>query len=545
MRRQVRPALTVLACLLLSLAAAGQPSDSTSRWGSLRAAIESNSAIYIDDPVLGPAPGRWGSNNYVKLDWQRDSLAAGLQAEWYPQALAGYPSELKGAGLTGLYVDWRHKGLQLRAGSFHEQLGSGLLLRSWEDRELGLNNAITGGLASFHTGGRELEARVFGGFPKYGLWPSWQNAVAGADVALDLLPLFGAASAHSLWLAGSVTDRFSRSVEDGIALLAGAGGFEVPTHVPGASARLAYAWEGFSLKAEYVWKGQDFYTELLPKSAETYRLKGGNAQIVEAGAAVGPFSGTITLRRLENMSYRIFNTVSAASPANTLNYLPSLCMQQTYMLAGLNPYVTYADGEAGLQGDLFWTFRRGTALGGRYGMKLHVAGSWIEALPFALPDRDTHWLAYRDINIDLERRWSKAFRTVFFVSIQENSPTHGNRKATNAQNVFVLDGQYKFSPVAALRVELQYLYSQELTRDWMAALAEFSLAPHWSVTVSDMYNHGSTGVHYFNVGASYSVDSFNVSLMAGRNREGMVCSGGVCRWQPAFSGAVLRIQWSI
>jgi len=545
MRRQVRTLPSVLFALLLPLAAAGHAPDSTSRFGTLHAAIESNSAIYIDDPVLGPAHSRWGSNNYVKLDWQRDSISAGLQAEWYPQALAGYPSELKGAGLTGLYVDWRHGAVELRAGSFHGQIGSGILMRSWEDRELGINNAITGGIASFHTAGRVLEAKVFGGFPKYGLWPSWSNALAGADLALDLLPMAGISSQHSLRLEGSVTDRISGSTDDGIALLADVGGFEVPRHVPGYSARLQYAWEGFSLKAEAVWKGQDFYTERLPKYAERFLLKGGNAQIIEAGAAVGPFSGTITLRRLENMSYRIFNTTAAASPGNTLNYLPSLCMQQTYMLAGLNPYETYADGEAGLQGDLFWTFRRGTALGGRYGMKLHVAGSWIEALPFALPDRDTHYLAYRDINIELDRRWSRAFKTVLFVSIQENSPTHGNRKATNAQNVFVLDGTYRFSSAASLRMELQYLYSQELTRDWMAALAEFSLAPHWSITLSDMYNHGSTGVHYFNVGASYSIDSFNISLMAGRNREGMVCSGGVCRWQPAFSGAVLRIQWSI
>ena len=400
-------------------------------------------------------------------------------------------------------------------------------------------------MASLHTRGRIFEAKVFGGFPKYGLMPSWSNAVAGADFALDVLPLLGASSSHSLRLESSVTDRIALKTEDGIAILARAGGFSVPSNVPGVSARMHYAWEGFSLKAEYVWKGEDFYAEHLAKSAVRYGLKGGNAQIVEAGAAVGPFSGTVTFRRLENMSHRIFNTTSALSVANTLNYLPSLCMQQTYMLAGLNPYETYADGEAGIQGDLFWTFRRGTALGGRYGMKLHVAGSWIEALPFALPDRDTHYLAYRDINIDLERRWSKAFKTVFFVSIQENSPTHGNRKATNAQNVIVVDGTYRFSPVASLRMELQYLYSQELTRDWMAALAEFSLAPHWSFTVSDMYNHGSTGVHYFNVGASYSLKSLNVSLMAGRNRAGMVCSGGVCRWQPAFSGAVLRILWSV
>ena len=381
--------------------------------------------------------------------------------------------------------------------------------------------------------------------PKYGLWPTTRTALAGGDLSLDFLPLFGKEdSDHSIVLEGSLVDKFARQTEDNIAFLAGTAGFEVPKQVLSWSGRLQYSYGGFSIKGEYVGKAPDFYTEHLKRSKEAYQLKGGNAQLVEVNYAAGSFSGTLTFRRLENMTDRIFLTAQSPSPANTLNYLPSLCMQQTYMLAGLNPYVTYADGEAGFQGDLYYTFRRGTALGGKYGMKLHVGGSWIEALPFALPDRDVHYLAYRDINIDLERSWSRKFRTILFVSIQENSPTHGNGKRTDAQNVFVLDALYRFSKTVSLRTELQYLYSQELTRDWMAGLVELSFAPHWSISASDMYNHGSSKVHYYNFGASYSWNALNISLNAGRTREGMVCSGGVCRWQPAFKGVSLRLQWS-
>ena len=538
MLRQITDGLLLFS--LFFLPAALQAQDR----GVVTGGLESNSIYYLDDSVLGSPEHSWGSNNYFKLDYAKGGFTAGLQAEYYPQALAGYPSELKGAGLTGLYASWTGTGLELTAGSFFEQLGSGLLLRTWEDRELGLNNTLMGGRIAFHTANRGLSVKVLGGLPKYGLRPSAAMAVAGADLSLDLLPLFGRASDHSLMVEGSVVDKFTRQVEDDIAFLASAGGFEVPRQTLSWSGRLQYAFGGFSVKGEYVGKGAGFYTEHLRHSRETYRLKGGNAQLVEVNYAAGSFSGTVTFRRLENMTDRIFLTASSPSPANTLNYLPSLCMQQTYMLAGLNPYVTYADGEAGFQGDLYYTFRRGTALGGRYGMKLHVGGSWIEALPFALPDRDTHWLAYRDINIDLERTWSRKLKTILFVSIQENSPTHGNGKRTDAQNVFVLDALYRISTTVSLRTELQYLYSQELTRDWMAGLVELSFAPHWSISASDMYNHGSTKVHYYNVGASYSWNALNISLNAGRTREGMVCSGGVCRWQPAFKGVSLRAQWS-
>ncbi len=509
--------------------------DPDGDWGKVSGGLESNSVYYLDDPAVGGRINKWGSNNYLKLDWQRDSLSAGLQAEWYPLALAGYPSELKGAGLSMLYIGWKWDIIDLTLGSFHEQLGSGLLLRTWEDRDMGINNAITGARMNLHTRDKRLAIKLFGGLPKYGVWPSVASAVAAGDVSLNL----GAFSA-----GGGVVDRVGISNDSGIDLLAETGCFVLPAHVVNWAARASYSAGGFTAKAEYVGKTPDFYAEQLSGAREEYKLKGGNAQLVELSYAVGNFSGSLTLRRLENMTSRIFNTTSSPSVANTLNYLPALCMQQSYMLAGLNPYITYADGEVGFQGDLYYNFRRGTKLGGRYGMKLHVGGCWIDALPFALPDRDVAYLAYRDINMDIERRWTKSFKTIVFVSIQENSPTHGNRKATNAQNVFVLDATYRFTPDFSLRTELQYLYSEELTKDWMAALLELSVAPHWSFSVSDMYNHGSTGVHYYNVSASYSLSSFSISLMAGRNREGMVCSGGVCRWQPAWSGAGLRVQWS-
>ena len=536
MRREV--GLISLFLLLLPAPLRGQEG------GRVTGSLESNSIYYLDDAVIGAPEHPWGSNNYLKLDYTAGGFTAGLQAEWYPQALAGYPAELKGAGLTGLYASCNGRLFEATAGSFFEQLGSGLLLRSWEDRELGLNNVLTGGRVAFHTENRGLSVKLLGGLPKYGLWPSASTALAGADLSLDLIPLFGGASAHSIVVEGSVVDKFTRKVEDNIAFLASTGGFSVPSSRLSWSGRVQYSYGGLSLKGEYVGKGADFYTERLPQAREAYRLKAGNAQLVELNYAAGSFSGTLTLRRLENMTDRIFLTASSPSPANTLNYLPALCMQQTYLLAGLNPYVTYADGEAGFQGDLYYTFRRGTALGGKYGMKLHVGGCWIEALPFALPDRDTHYLAYRDINIDLERTWSRKLKTILFVSIQENSPTHGNGKRTDAQNVFVLDALYRFSKTVSLRTDLQYLYSQELTRDWMAGLVELSFAPHWSLSASDMYNHGSTKVHYYNLGASYSWNSLNISLNAGRTREGMVCSGGVCRWQPAFKGVSLRAQWS-
>lgn len=47
------------------------------------------------------------------------------------------------------FVQYKNEKIDLTAGYFYEQFGSGLLYRSWEDRALGINNALRGGRVIF------------------------------------------------------------------------------------------------------------------------------------------------------------------------------------------------------------------------------------------------------------------------------------------------------------------------------------------------------------------------------------------------------------
>lgn len=504
---------------------------------SFHGSLESSSVF--DHDKSSPYYG-FHFNNYAKFTLGYGRFSAGLQAEWYPNPLPGMDLSLKGFGVPMKYVAWDGGPVKVTVGDFYEQFGSGLILRAWEDRDLGLNNSL-GGLrlsADFLDGA--LGVKALGGFPRSGLRYS-NTAVFGGDAVLSLIRLINPESEHAVTVEGSILDRFEWRTPEDIGLLMGS---PAPSNVLMYSVRMSYAWRSLLVKAEYVGKGKDFTAIHHDGNSDTYVLSGGRAATVEANYASGPFSGTVSWRYLDNMAWRAFRTTGTLGISNTLNYLPAFCQQQTYMLACLNPYETYVEGENAFRGDFYYRFRRGSALGGKYGMKLHVGGSWINALGKVLPRRDTDYLAYRDLNIDVDRTWTRNFKTTLFVSIQESSPTHGNRKATNAQNVFVLEGLNKFSRGISLRWELQYLYSQELTRDWMAALLELGIAPSWMVSVSDMYNHGSTKEHYWNVSVAYSREAFRAMLGYGRHREGMFCSGGVCRWQPEYKGVSLSLQWS-
>ena len=119
------------------------------------------------------------------------------------------------------------------------------------------------------------------------------------------------------------------------------------------------------------------------------------------------------------------------------------------------------------------------------------------------------------------------------------------RKCDNVPlKYFVADLLYKFTPSLSTRLELQYLTTYEDQKDWMAALVEVNFAPSWSIYASDMYNHGGTGLNYYNAGFAYTQSRTRVAMSYGRYKAGKLCSGGVCRSIPAYTGFNLSVTTS-
>ena len=80
---------------------------------------------------------------------------------------------------------------------------------------------------------------------------------------------------------------------------------------------------------------------------------------------------------------------------------------------------------------------------------------------------------------------------------------------------------------------------------WAGFVTEYSMAPHWSFFVADQYNYGGDDqVHYYQTGFSYSNKATRLALNYGRQRGGLICVGGVCRFVPAATGFTLSMSTS-
>ena len=130
----------LLTAVLLAVFPVLSSAQTEKNWGTLMGSLESNSIYYMHDNGLDPSSSvdpddRFGTNNYLKLDYMNGRFSAGLQLEGYFPALQGYDYLTYGNGrkaiLGSKYVSWQDDMYGFRVGDIFEQYGNGLIFRSY------------------------------------------------------------------------------------------------------------------------------------------------------------------------------------------------------------------------------------------------------------------------------------------------------------------------------------------------------------------------------------------------------------------------------
>lgn len=525
--------------------------------GHLSGSFETNTIYYVEDSKTGAVVphNSYGSNNFLKLDYQLGRFSAGVQLEYYPHPLVGTPMQgyeyvMEGFSINNLtekYISWTDRNYSVTVGDFYEQFGSGLILRAWEDRALGFNNSLGGARVTFNI--KDIvEGKVLYAFPRFNLG-YLSTQIAGGDLSFSLSNAIGLLD-HRLSLEGSIVNRHFKNLPSWYTEYRDDYDFDLSKNVISYSGRVNYEYRGLSAKFEYVGKSKDVYLDNMTGEEV---VKRGDAQLFEIGYTGSNYAVMAQFRRLNYMQSQLYRPDGGSGslgllPGNTINYIPALSPQHTYMLAGLDPNNPQQNGEIGGQIDAFYTFKRGTAIGGKRGLKIHANYARYYSTNGTMNKPGTNFY-YRDFSFDIDKSWNSKLRTVLFVSLQKNA-MHGGENIVR-QNVFVADVTYKFTPKFSLRGELQYLYAphtegfSDVDGDWVAGLLEASFAPKWSIFVQDMYNHGGSEINYYSAGASFTHSFIRIALSYGRNRAGYICSGGVCREMPAYTGGNLAMTLTL
>ena len=568
------------AAVFTALPAAAQEEDGGV---SLKGSIQSDVLIPQEDQKIGTGTYKdWGlTNTYVDLQLLNKYVSAGARFEYLDHPLPGFEKDFQGWGVPHIYVTGRLKHAELTLGDYYEQFGSGFILRTYEERSLGIDNSLRGARLTLKpVKGVTLKA-LAGQQRVYWHNRSWDKDftylngtdpwIYGADLELNVDQWFKRMDQNGsrLTLGVSAVTKHERS-EDIVNLrptgakdefgtdILGAYKLNLPTDVGAIDVRAQFQKGNYSLMAEYALKSQD------PSFDNGYIYRRGNALMLSGSYSKRGMSLLLQAKRSEDMAFR--SERSRTGTAAFINHLPAFSQQQTYALAALYPYATQNSlGEWAFQGEFSYTFKRKTALGGKYGttvklnashirgidrQPLMAAGQPVENLQgtkgyttkFFRMGHDTY---YQDINVQLDKKVTKDFKlNLMYMHQRYNKTIVEGHGGTINSHIAIAEGKYTINKKLTLRGEAQYLHTKQDQGDWWYGLLELSVLPHFMFTVSDMYNAkvpntdetATSKQHFYMVSGCYTHGAHRLQLSYGKTRAGYNCTGGVCRYVPASKG---------
>ena len=542
-------------------------------------AFQTDAQYYMLDEGIGINDlngKKFGINGFGKINYTNGNFSAGMRFEAFLPEMNGFRSELNGVGLANFYATYDNGFIGATVGDIYDQFGCGFVFRTYEEWSLGMDNALRG---------VRVVLRPFNGVTIKGLYgrqryywapylerdfasDDYRGIVRGVDGEWDLNQSIPALSESKfrMSIGGSFV---SKKQADQSSF------YNIPENVGAAAGRINLGYGNWAFSTEYAYKIND------PSAINNFIYKEGRALMSSLSYSQKGFGAVLQVKRVDNMSFKSMYT--AKQNDLDINFIPPINYTHTHSLPAMYSYSTQPNGEMGVQFQVNYLIPKKTALGGKYGTKLAFNYSQVNDIVrdsityngnkvlwrkgtmgysspfFGVSDK----VFYRDINFEIDKKinkkWSVIVQYINLVYDIEIIEGHVGAPTVKADIAF-LDLTYKINPKHSIRMELQHLWDcigtgYEVEKgdeenfikrgNWFSALLEYSIAPKWFVSIADKYNYGNPVAdyrdHYYTASVGFIKDATRITLSGGRQSEGMVCVGGVCRKVPASSGVSLTI----
>ncbi|HOZ31134.1 MAG TPA: DUF6029 family protein [Bacteroidales bacterium] len=523
-------------------------------YGQINGNFQSEVQYYIEDKKIGASAvdEKLLANSWANFTYTLGKFSAGFRYEGYMNSLLGYPNtggRNDGIGIPYKWAMFSTDNLEITVGNFYEQFGNGIVLRSYEEKMLGVDNALNGFRIKYNPVAGIYMKGLIGKQRFY--WELGPGTVRGFDTEIQFNELFQSFSESSLRfsLGGSFVSKYQKE-ENPI--------YYLPSNVGTGAGRVNISYKGFAVLSEYAYKIND------PSADNNFIFKPGQAFLVNATYSQKGLGIILGTKWVDNMSFRSDRN-SSLTDLN-INLLPEITRNHIYTLPAFYPYASQPNGEWGAKAEIMYKIKKGSKLGGKYGTTVSINYSRVHEIEKTqindtIPISAAGTLGYntsffsigdevyfQDINIEISKKWNKKIYTnlsyvnlLYNYNILRGVSGHDDVLASIA----IADMTYKFTDVVALKTEFQGMFTKQDDGNWGLGLVELSI-PNWFFTVFDNWNYGNpdpeTRPHYLNVGFGYVHGGSRIQLTYGKQRAGVMCIGGVCRNVPASNGISLSIS---
>jgi len=533
--------------------------------GHVSGNLQANANFFMRDTLIGAANTPqydrqlYGGEPWLNLNYSNRGFDLGLRLDVFNNSNHLNPTDsYSGEGIGNWFVRKQIDKLGIQAGYIYDQIGSGAIFRAYEERPQLLDNALIGLRLSYAID-PNWQVRAFTGRQKQ-QFDVYRSVIRGLAVDGFISPR----SANGGWSLAPGFGAIGRTIDD---LSMNNVVATLNTYQSRYAFVPKYNTFAFSLFNTLTVGNLSWYLEGAYKTRETINdpfartvLNGdtavGDRYVNKAGSlfysslsySVDRLGITFEAKRTDHFTFR-------ARPQEQLNrgminFLPPMARVNTYRLNSRYNAATQEIGEMALQLDI------------RYGIgkewKFNLNGSNITKL-----DGD---LLYRELFLEVQRKFGTKGNLIAGLQRQEyNQEVYEFKPGVPLLQTWTpfFEWQYSISKRYSYRVEMQYMRTgmdvqagaRQDYGEWLFGGVEFSLAPR-SFSAADMFNigpgrnspEGADGkkklLHYPRVDVFYAVGANNFSLSFVKQVEGVVCTGGICRLEPAFSGIKFSVTSS-
>jgi len=529
--------------------------------GSLQA---NGNFFFAADSVLGTAGipqydnQKFGAETWLSLNYSHDGLDAGLRFDMFNNSnLLNPNASYSDVGIGRWFIHKKVDKFDFAGGYLYDQIGSGIIYRSYEERALMIDNALFGAQVGYQFNDN-WKVRAFTGrqkqqFDRYGtiLRGGVVEGFIKPDSTKNLTFAPGAGIVGRTYNTQTIDDsRFEVSgyfKEDQIDLQYNT--YAATLFNTMTAGDFTWYFEAAGKSKDVIFDPLAARSILIGNQIDTLNGKlvnrTGYTVYSSISYAQKGFGISLEAKRTKDFSFR--QNPNALGIQGAINFLPPMAKQNTYRLTARFAPATQELGEQSVQLDM------------RY--KLN------KKLSFSLNVSEIQFLdgteLYREITPEFTYKQKRKWQLIGGLQILK-------------YNIFVYQGKdsyvnaltpygeflYKFTPRRSIRIEGQYLATKDEFGSWVNGSVEVGLAPHWIIFASDMFKLDNgpldpkfspdkvrdktkyDGTHFPTLGVVYSQKSNRVSLAYVKQVEGINCAGGICRLEPAFHGARLTLNSS-
>ena len=550
--------------LFLLLCQISYAQDNNNSGGQISGSLEANGNFYFRDSLIGAANTPQydrqlaGADAWLNLSYSNWGFDFGLRFDMFNNSnLLNPQGSYTDQGIGRWFISKNINKLGITVGYIYDQIGSGIIFRAYESRPLAIDNSLFGARLTYDIA-PDWKIKVFTGRQKQ-QFDEYNSIIKGFN--LDGFVVGG--KEDSPWTMAPGFGIMNRTLDDASmnSLVATINTYtKEDAFVPNYN---TYAFSAYNTLTagpitwylEGAYKTDDAINDPFGEIVRDSVVIVGDKFINEPGSVIYSSLSfakkglgiTLEGKRTENFSLR--TRPQEQLNRGLVNFLPPMTRLNTYRLTARYNAATQELGELAFQGDVRYSPSRK--------LSFNVNFSNITDLESEL--------LYREIYTEIAYKYKRKWSLLGGIQMQNyNQEIYEFKPDVPMVETFTpyMEFLYKFTRKKAIRFEAQYMnvgldekagFKQDYG-DWLFGLIEYSVAPHWTFTISDMYNVGpgklspvdengeKLSIHYprFDIYYTYKSNRFSLSYI--KQVEGVVCAGGICRLEPAFSGVKMTVN---